>query len=220
MKTLYSYTKPCLLLIVLQFVGCSFSNLGIPSEGCKTHTYIDLSFPDYLTERFHSKQYVRMAIVPFDVPESFAPAGNDSTHYGRKVAEKFQLEFHKAGIPSIVELFNRDRWPGKRAEFFSGNYGAIQGARDAGYDLVMVGYLEELTDDENLNFYTKIIDTQNQTTVWHAKTKVYSKARAIRSSVSQTGLVKDRPDLFAFPERTNTLAECTVSLITNPEGEQ
>ncbi|MFN8388883.1 MAG: hypothetical protein U0136_01175 [Bdellovibrionota bacterium] len=158
-----------------------------------------------------------MAVLPFDVPETFAPPGNDAVNYGRELARKFEMELHSAGTVPIVELFDRDRWPGKREEFFKGNYRAIELARAAGYDLVLVGYLEELRDPTMMTIYTKIIDTQNQVTVWSAQTIVYSDARTIRTGMSKLELVKERPELFHFPERTDEVARCTVDSIINEE---
>ena len=213
--------KPLILLLVLvsgsALGSCSVIKLPWLTEGCKRHTYINLVLRDYLKQRFDSQAMARMAIVPFDVPENFAPPGNDSVNYGRELARKFEAQLHQTGLVPIVELFNRDRWPGKRAEFFTGNYGAISLARAAGYDLVLVGYLEELKDDSTMNVYTKIIDTQNQITVWHAETKVTSPARALNKDLSRLSLEKQRPDLFAFPERTVALARCTVEGIEDEE---
>ncbi len=176
-------------------------------------TYTDAGLSDYVKDRFHSKQFVRVAIIPFDVPETFAPPGNESLHFGREMARKFQGEFIRTGVLPIVELFNVDRWPGKREEFFEGNYQAMMFARDAGYDLVVVGYLEELRNDEELNVYTKIIDTGNYMTLWYGKTMVYSRDRTWRKVLAEARMFKDRPDLFNFAERTEELALCTVNRI-------
>ena len=85
-----------------------------------------------------------MAIIPFDVPEGFAQPGNESAHFGRQLASLMVQQFQASGEVKIVELFNQAHWPGKREEFFTGNHRALQLAADAGYDLVMVGYMEEL----------------------------------------------------------------------------
>lgn len=206
-----------LLLSGVALSGCSLTRFPEDTGACKTHTYINLVLRDYLKERFHSQEMVRMAIVPFDVPETFAPPGNESVHFGRELARTYQLQLLETGIVPVVELFNRDRWPGKRAEFFTGNYQAIALARAAGYDFVTVGYLEELRDDHTLSVYAKVIDTQNQVTVWSGKVDAVSAARDVRSAMSKVGLAKERPDLFEFAERTKLLAECTAYAIENDE---
>ncbi len=185
-------------------------------------TYINMGLHDYITTRYQLNQPVRAAVIPFDVPETFAPPGDNSVHFGRQLAERFIAEMHRTGELPILELFNRDQWPGKRDEFFSGNYTAIQYARDAGYDLVVVGYFEAPTNDRDLNIYTKLIDTSNGMTVWYGKTFVYSEARDLRRSLSGSFLVtdrvvSDRREFFAFPERVELFASCTVDHMINNE---
>ena len=122
----------------------------------------------------------------------------------------FVAEFHSSQTLPIVELFARDRWPGKRDDFFSGNYQAIEVARNAGYDLVVVGYLVPMKDDESLTVYTKLIDIANHITIWSAQTTSKSYDRRVRRTLAPTLLFEDRPDLFSFSERSDELARCTV----------
>lgn len=129
------------------------------------------------------------------------------------------MELSAAEVVPIVQLFNVDRWPGKREEFFEGNYQAIAFARDAGFDLVIVGYLEELRNDEELVLYTKVIDTSNYVTIWSGKTVSFSRARRLNKALEQTRLLKDRPDLLDFPMRSEELTTCTLGGILG-EGEQ
>lgn len=208
----FSWLCTCSLLMVSAVLlsSCSLIKSPLDWQRCKRHTYINLVLTDYLKQRFHSQQMARMAIVPFDVPETFAPAFNDSRNYGRELARNFQAEMNKVGEVSIVELFDRDRWPGKRDDFFKGNYEAVEIARAAGYDFVLIGYLENIKNDSTLELDTKIIDTQNQVTVWSAKTEVESNARGLREDLSQVHLTKKQPELFDFPERTRELVRCTV----------
>lgn len=211
-KLTFSWHSLVLLIFSLLSVNsCSLTKLPFKTEHCKCHTYINVGLEDYLSERFSSGSLARLGIIPFDVQESFAPPGNDSVHFGRGLAKKFTFELKDAGIIPVVELFNRDRWPGKREEFFTGNYQAIATARAAGYDFVMLGYLEEIKNDTNLTLYSKIIDTQNNITVWDAKTEVDSKAREYRDDLSSFGIGKKRPDLFDFSEKTAQLVSCTVA---------
>ncbi len=210
-KLTFSWHSLVLLFFSLLSVNsCSLIKLPAEAVHCKCHTYINLGLEDYLSERFSSGSLVRLGIIPFDVQESFAPPGNDSVHYGRGLAKQFSFDLKTANIIPVVELFNRDRWPGKREEFFTGNYQAISSARAAGYDLVMVGYLEEIKDANSLTLYTKIIDTQNNITVWDAKTVVESKAREYREALSEIHLAQKRPELFDFPVKSKELVNCTV----------
>ncbi|MCB0322123.1 MAG: hypothetical protein KDD69_01085 [Bdellovibrionales bacterium] len=174
---------------------------------------------DYLSNRYDSEQLPRLAILPFNVPENFAPPGNESHHYGRDLAQLFHRELLKASDFGIIEVFNRDRWPGKRAEFNAGNYQAMQLARNAGYDFVLVGYLEDIINETDLSVLTRVIDTSNGVTVWYGRTVVYSNDRPLRRTLAEYtfGFVEDRPDLFGFPERAERMARCTVEHILKGE---
>ena len=158
-----------------------------------------------------------MAVIPFDVPETFARSGPDSRNLGEQLARRFTESFTAVGVVPIVELFNRDNWPGKRAEFYTGNYGALEQSRAAGYDLVMVGYLEPQTNVETLSLATKIIDTQNQTTIWFGRTNATSNAKELNKFYSKTWLGKQRDDLFAFPERFDEMVSCTTNYIADED---
>ncbi len=178
-------------------------------------TYINAGLLEYLSSRYHSEHLPRMAVIPFSVPETFAPGGEESRHFGRELAGLFQRELLRTGELAIVELFNRESWPGKRAEFNSGNYGAIRFARDAGYDLILVGYMDEITNASDLTVYTRLIDTENSATLWFAKTVSFNNDRKRRRILADIpfSTYEDRPDLFAFPERAERLAECTTKHI-------
>ena len=187
------------------------------TEECKMRTYINMGLHDYVSTRFQKGAPVRAAVIPFDVPETFAPTGSDSVNFGRQLALKFISEMHRTAELPILELFNRDSWPGKHDEFFSGNYTAIQLARDAGYDLVVIGYFERPTNDRDLNIYTKLIDVTNGMTIWYAKTYVSSNSRDVRRGLADYGLATDHREFFAFPERIDLFAACTVDHLINNE---
>ena len=193
--------------------GCSIIGWPAKLEGCKIQTYINGQLPGYLKARYDSQQLTRLAVIPFDVPETFAPPGNESMYFGREIARRIQGHLYKTGELRIIELFNQDRWPGKREEFMTGNHHAIQLAADAGYDLVLVGYLEELRGDQELNIYTKVIDTNGGVTIWSARTTVYSYQRPVQQVLAQTRIFKDRPDIFPYHEQIEEFAVCTVDSI-------
>lgn len=197
-------------IILTACAGCTASDFPQVTEDCKYWTYINVGWLDYLKARYNSQPFVRIAIIPFDVQENFAPPGNESLHYGRELARRFQSELQRTQELSIIEVFNQDRWPGKREEFFLGNHRAIQLARDAGYDFVIVGYLDELRNAEEMILFSKVIDTSNGVSVWYGKTMVFSRRRALRDLLADARLADARPELFHFPERAAELASCTV----------
>lgn len=206
------------LTILLGVCGCSAQRLPREEGECKIQAYVNAVLPSYLSNRYHSEKPARSAVVPFDVPESFAPGGVQSMHYGRELANILQRELLRSAEMGIVEVFNRDRWPGKRSEFFTGNHGAISLARNAGYDFVVVGYLDEVVDDKALTFFTKVIDTSNNITVWYARTLVTFWGRKNRQDLSELskGIIKSQPELFYFPERAELFANCTVEKMFPP----
>lgn len=178
-------------------------------------TYVNLQVLDYLSQRYNSHPLLRTAVFPFDVPETFAPPGNKSLHFGRDIAQSFQRELLRSEELGIVELFDRDRWPGKRQEFNAGAYQAIEMARHAGYDLLVIGYMDYITNETEMTFFTRLIDTSNSLTIWYGKTVVYSNERVRQRELSKVPLIgaKETPSLFHFPERTELFVTCTVNRI-------
>ena len=152
-----------------------------------------------------------MAIIPFDVPAKFAGIHNHQEHYGVRLAKQFQQEFLKTGEVQIVEVFNRKSWPGKTEDFFAGNYQAIQYAYNAGYDLVLVGHMEEIRNEEEFVVFTKLIDTAQGITVWSSKTTAFAKDKEYTRYLAAANLATQRPDLFYFRKQTDLLTACTVN---------
>src|SRR5262245_19573635 len=109
-----------LLMTSTALSSCLTAQLPRPKAGCKMRTYIDVGVLDYINNRYGSEQLPRMAIFPFSVPENFARRGSESANYGRELAVLFHREMLKTEQLRIVELFNRDSWPGKRADFHAG----------------------------------------------------------------------------------------------------
>lgn len=218
----YTFSSYALLILLIIscacFSSCSITKFPVSAEECKIWTYINEVVPDYISRRYPSGQHIRVAVVPFDVPESFALWGNESKHFGRELAASFQSEMIRLAEGQIVEVLNVDRWPGKRAEFLTGNYNAIDMARSAGFDFVLLGYMQDITNESDIVVQTKFVDVSNNITVWHAQTTVKSNQRLWRRNLAKGtfGIVEDHPELFAFQERKDLLVKCTVkNLLTN-----
>lgn len=209
-----------IVVLLISAHSCRLHHFPFETEGCNIRTYIDVGFDNYLSQQNRTKKILRMAVVPFDVPETFAPVGRENINYGIELAKRFQQQLLGKTPGLIVELFDRERWPGKREDFLKGNYQAIELARNAAYDLVAVGYMEEITNSSDLVILTKIIDVTNSVTLWDARTVVYTTQRTLRSNLSRVGAVEDQPDLFAFPERTQKFAQCTVERLLSTEIEE
>lgn len=207
----------CYLVCTAAFAGCSVSSWLPKTEGCKIRTIVNQDLSGYLSTRYHYNQPVRLAVIPFDVPESFARPGDDTHHFGRRLAKNFQEELLQRGLPNIVELFNRENWPGKRDDFFSGNYQSIEYARNAGYDLVLLGHMQDIRDDDQMVVYTKVIDVANSVSIWSAKTTVFSRQRGINRELDMVVKGVRQPELFPFTEQASELARCTVEEIAHGE---
>jgi hypothetical protein len=199
-----------LLASLILLNGCAIIGKAASREQCKIQTYNDAVPIEYISNRKRLTNPIRLAVFPFSVPENFAHPGPDSSHFGRKLAQAFQSSLLSTGEIPIVELYGIDRWPGKKEEFFAGNFQAISLARNAGYDLVLVGYLEELKNDKDLVVYTKLIDTFNSVTIWSAQTTATSNRRALQKGLFDIGFDKLNADDFAITARVEKLVDCTT----------
>jgi len=164
------------LLLLLALSGCVYGRYAesLYKETCNTRAYIQLVVEDYLTKRFPLKSPVRMAIIPFSVPANLASAGSESPGLGNELAWKVHAYLLETGQIPVVEVFNRVDWPGKKDEFFTGNYGALALAREAGYDLVLVGYLDHITTPTRMAVHTKLIEVESGITMYYGRSSVES----------------------------------------------
>ncbi|HMO16561.1 MAG TPA: hypothetical protein PKA63_02035 [Oligoflexia bacterium] len=214
MGKLSYFWYPYLLPVLFLLSGCSLTILPNQYEGCKFRAYINNPFVDYVSSRFEKDNVPRVAIIPFDVPENFSPPFNPNLRFGHRLAQSLQEGFLARGESMIIEVFNRD-WPGKRIDFSAGNFQAIRQARDAGYDFVVVGLMEEFTNDLKMRVHTKVIDTDNSITVWYGTTDVTSNARSSRKflNIGSKGLYPMRDDLYEIEPRIDRFSECTAAEI-------
>lgn len=178
---------------------------------------------DYVSQRYHRDQPKRYGVLPFDTQENFAAPGsmpgsvlNDLPH---DLARRFQAELSRTSELGIVEVFDQTPWQGKKEEFFQGNYRALQLARNAGYDFLVVGQLEPSRTAETFIIYTKIIDLSDNVTVWYARTEVTSNTKAWEKGVGVIVPQKARPDLLYSRERFDEFAECTANYIVHSGGQ-
>ncbi len=176
----------------------------------------------HLSARFKRGETPRVAIIPFDVPVNFSAIMNPRLRLGHKLASDFQKAFLEQGENLIVEVVDRAEWPGKRLDFDTGNYIALEQARRAGFDYILVGYMDEIKNDYILTVHTKVIDTENDQTIWYGTTDVSSSSRPTRGllNVFSKGFYPDRDDLFEFPERLKLLPFCTSERIFHLEEEK
>lgn len=203
----------CLFTAVL--AGCS--TLQQPhDQGCNSHAYVNAILADYISRQYHRHTPPRMAIIPFSVPANVAYKNIELPGMGHKLAQRLHAYMLQSEVVPVVELVNRADWPGKKEEFFTGNFGALSQARAAGYDLVLVGYLEPRHGLTSLSAYSKLIDVNSGITVWYGKTEVHETAGLYEQSKSWLGLKKRRPAEIPTAMLVNDLASCiTIDIVSD-----
>jgi hypothetical protein len=206
---LHTCVRSLTLMCAACLTGCAYLTDHI-GETCKTHAYIRQGLSDYISKRYHSDAPVRLGIIPFTVPENLATVTNARPGLDATLAWRLHGAFLDYQELPIVEILTRQDWPGKKDEFFTGNFGALRMARDAGYDLVMVGYVEPLREVTSLTAYGKILDTESGVTVWYGRSEVYTRRKKIRDAESFLGLRDERQDYIYSAALTDELARCLV----------
>ena len=73
--------------------------------------------------------------------------------------------------------------------------------------------MDDIKNDLVLRLHTKLIDTENSSTVWYATTDVMSHSRPARGFLDAVtrGAYPERDDLFEIPERLEMAEQCTVT---------
>lgn len=195
--------------------GCSRFNRRY-SEPCKSHAYSRTALSDFLTARFHSNSSVRLAVIPFSAPANISGLNSERPGLGLELSRKVHAQMLQTGLVPIVEVLNRQDWPGKKEEFFTGNFGAIAMAREAGYDLLLVGYVEKFKSLDRIKAYTKLIEADSGITVWYGDTEVFTnRSQLPKTDVGLWGEQRPRADLLNMPAMTESLARCIVSAVTS-----
>ncbi|MCO6432304.1 MAG: hypothetical protein J5J00_15730 [Deltaproteobacteria bacterium] len=201
------------LAATLLTTGCSYvrSRYG---EQCNSRAYLNSSLADFINSRFHSNSQVRMAVIPFSTEANLSPRGSEFPGLGDQLAWKVHAELLQAEAMPIIEVFNRQDWPGKKEEFFTGNFGALSMAREAGYDLVLVGLVERQKGIQSMSAFTKVMDVDSGITVWYGKTTASSNQRTM-DRVEDFFWLKDRdPSELYLDELIGKTAKCIVKAAT------
>ncbi|MEZ4753593.1 MAG: hypothetical protein R3A13_04685 [Bdellovibrionota bacterium] len=201
-------------------LSCTFVGRQIDDyypEECKTRAYIQNELPFYLTRRFHKESPVRLAIIPFSAPATIAGSSNEMPGVGDYLVRDVHAEMLRTGEVPIVEIFNRKDWPGKKEEFFAGNYGALQMARDANYDLVMVGYVEQMQSLDSMTVHTRIMEADSGISIWYGQSTVNSSRRSNNELKSDFYIEKWTPNDISTKDITHKLARCVVEGVMESE---
>ena len=198
------------LFLGISATGCAFIHDRY-GEHCNSRAYTKTILADYITSRYVSGSPVRMAVIPFSVPANISYRDTERPGAGNTLAWTIQAELLRTGILPIVEILNRKDWPGKNEEFFTGNHGAIEMARDAGYDLAMVGHLDPIKSLERLSASVKIIDVESGVTVWYGQVTATTWRQDMDYTSSALMVTQRDPARHYTAEIFEELGRCIVS---------
>lgn len=201
------------LLALCFFSGCSSYVKGLRQlyqDPCKNRAYVRLVLEDYLSRRFHSRSPVRVAVVPFSTPANLSADGLLRPGLDNELAWELHAGLLESGRLPMVEVFNRLDWPGKREEFFTGNFGAISLAAEAGYDLVLVGYLDDIRKLDRFTAYAKLIEVESGITIWYGKSTLEAQDPEFQRGEPWWLFGTRRPDNLLLNELPGGLVQCLL----------
>ncbi len=179
--------------VTVLFAGCSTLQLQV-EEDCNYRAHLRTPIDLYISKRFPKDAPVRVGILPFSVPANLSGQSDEVPGLGNEIAWRVKEQLLSTGILPIVEVLSRHAWPGRRAEFHTGNFEAIEMARHAGYDLVFLGNIERLSSLDSLTAQGKLVETESGMTVWSG-TSTASTNRHNRESI--------RPHAFFIKREPN-----------------
>lgn len=185
-------------------------------DDCNNRSFIKNDIQDFISSRYLRDSPVRMAVIPYSVPVSFSTQSINMPGLDLKIAAKVKAELHKMEIVPIIELFHRTSWPRKKDEFFAGNHGALSFARQAGYDLILVGHVDAGKKIGEMRAETKIIDVSTGITLYYGSADTDVSGKANYQSESWFYNARRRPDLVMHRPLLDKLSMC----IANGIGEE
>jgi hypothetical protein len=154
-------------------------------------------------------------VIPFEVQANFSSRGAQFAGTGNQLAWAVHRQLLATETFPIIEVLNREDWPRKKEQFFTGNFGALRYAADAGYDMIVIGYLEPLTRLDTWTVHTKIIEVASGTTLWYGTSTVYTTRHDMYEVSSTLGLTDRRPDILYSEDILNNVAECIAYDMTH-----
>lgn len=202
-------TRTLALTLLGSITGCTYITRHY-AEPCKSRAFIGANLADYISTRFNRNAPVRLAIVPYSVPANLSFAGAERPGLGSDIAQRLQSELLPTGLVPIVEVFNRQDWPAKKDEFFRGNFNALQMARDAGYDLVMVGNIQPQRSMDSFTAQTKVIEVESGTTVFYGESTVATNRPGWEEARTAIWLDQVTPNQLYIPDMLHELSRCIV----------
>jgi hypothetical protein len=168
-----------------------------------------------MDQRFTPKSPVRTGVIPFVVPANLSARSDQQPGLGNELAWATHRKLLETGVFPVIEVLNRQDWPRKNEEFFSGNFGALAFARDAGYDLIVVGYLDPLVRLDTWTVHTKIIEVASGITLWYGTSTVDTVRADMLETSSSIGMTDRRFDMLYTKELVDTVTSCIAYDMTH-----
>jgi hypothetical protein len=219
MVRLHSLARLSVTVLTLSVTlsGCAIIGRSV-GETCNTQAYVRTDIESFISGRFTTNTPVRVAIIPFEVPGNLSGQDLHRPGLGYELAWGVQRQLLQSEVLPVVEVFNRADWPRKKEEFFTGNFGALERARNAGYDLVMVGYMDPQKRLDTWTVHTKLIEVESGISLWYGTSTVYTVRTDLWEVPATLYLMDRRPDFFYYPELLGEISWCIAhDMLNDPE---
>lgn len=170
----------CLALLLTPLTGCGLLERHL-SPSCKSRAFVRIGVEDYLRTNYPRADSVRAVVLPFLAPLNLKAARFEQVpeSFGGEVARILQTQLLSAGILPIVELSFHGPRVSPFTDLFGGNHELLDWARTQGYDLVIIGQVEQFSSLEELTLTGKVIDVTRGVTLWYGRGAVSSQRAPI-----------------------------------------
>ena len=109
----FSCVRLLTLFTLVFLAGCSYISRHF-EETCNFRAYLRTPFADYVSKRYPLGAPIRVGVIPFSVPANVAAHSNELPGLGNQLAWMVKDELLARGTMPIVEVLNRQDWPGKK----------------------------------------------------------------------------------------------------------
>lgn len=198
--------------LVISLTSCAYLK-DRTLDQCKTHAYVETVLEDYLSRRYQSGAPVRMGIIPLAVSANLTQRPFQYRGLGNTLAYQLHAHFLNRETVPIVEVLNREDWPGKKEEFYTGNFGALSQAREAGYDLILVGIVDHYNPFSEITASTKLIEVESGVTIWYGKTTAHTMRRDYHRGADYLGIEDRNPSKTFADDLEPHLTKCIANEI-------
>ncbi len=205
------------LTLAVLLTSCSFLGDSV-GEWCNTRAWVHTDLESFVYQHFKGSQQARVGVIPFISQANLADRYDGQTGLGTQMAWAVQRELLSKNVFPVVQMLAHEDWPGRKQEFFAGNFGSLAFARDAGLDFVLIGYIDWPDRLDKWVIHTKLIDVHTGTTLWYGSSTVTTSRPDMLEVSSTMGLTDRRPDQYHMQQIRDTAATCIVhDMLTLPD---